>query len=82
MSKNKRNQKSKKVMYNMSYSPDTDSLIIELNNKPIDYAEEFENMIIHYTKAHEPVLIELMDAKQFSLNMMETIIKEKKYVEA
>ena len=69
-------------MYNMSYSPDTDSLIIELNNKTIDYAEEFENMIIHYTKNNEPVILELMDARQFSLNIMETIIKEKKYVEA
>ncbi|GIU70808.1 MAG: hypothetical protein KatS3mg003_0287 [Candidatus Nitrosocaldaceae archaeon] len=39
------------------YDRDEDVLLLELSNGKIDHAEEYDNMIIHFTKDKKPVLM-------------------------
>jgi uncharacterized protein YuzE len=64
-------------MRKISYSKDVDVLLIELSDKKIDYAEEEGQIIIHFSENGEPVLLEILDAKDFILNSIFTVIKEK-----
>ena len=63
-------------MRKIRYSKDVDALLIELSNKKIDYAEEEGQMIIHFSKEGEPVLLEILDAKEFVLNSLSSLVKE------
>ena len=50
------------------YEPEDDVLNIWLPRKTgqsIDYAEDEDGIIIHYTKDREPVYIEILDASRF-----------------
>jgi len=67
----------KKDMRKIKYSKDVDILLIELSDKPIDYAEEEGRIIIHFSKDGEPVLIEILDAKEFVLSSIASVIQEK-----
>lgn len=67
-------------MTKVKYSKDVDTLIIELSDKNIDYADDKGNIIIHYTVEDEPVLLEIFDAKEFLLNSFASMIKEKEVV--
>jgi uncharacterized protein YuzE len=67
-------------MSKVKYSRDADALLIELSDKKIDYAEDQGNIIIHYTSEDEPVLLEIFDAKEFILNSLSSILKEKDVV--
>jgi len=64
-------------MRKIRYSKDVDALLIELSDKKIDYAEEEGQMIIHFSKYGEPVLLEILDAKDFILNSLSSVVKEK-----
>ena len=64
-------------MRKIRYSKDVDALLIELSDKPIDYAEEEGQMIINFSKDGEPVLLEILDAKDFILNSLSSVVKEK-----
>lgn len=64
-------------MRKIRYSKDVDALLIELSEKQIDYVEEEGQMIIHFSKDGEPVLLEILDAKDFILNSLSSLIKEK-----
>lgn len=64
-------------MRKIRYSKDADVLLIKLSDKAIDYAEEEGQVIIHFSKDDEPVLIEILDAKEFVLGSISSIIKEK-----
>lgn len=61
---------------NYKYSPDVDILLITLGDGKFDYAEENEGVIVHYNKEHVPVLLEILDAKQFVLNSLSSIFSE------
>ncbi len=50
---------------NIRYEPEDDVMMIEFNKKPIDYAEQTGDLIIHYTKKGETVLLEILDASKF-----------------
>jgi uncharacterized protein YuzE len=63
-------------MRRIRYSRDVDILIIELSDKSIDYAEEEGQIIIHFTKDGEPVLIEILDAREFIMNSLSSLLKE------
>ena len=65
-------------MRKIKYSRDVDALVIELSDKPIDYAEEEGQIIVHFTKDGEPVL--LLDAREFILNSMASVLQEKEVV--
>lgn len=67
-------------MRKIRYSKDVDDLIIELSDKPIDHAEEEGQIIIHFSKDNEPVLIEIFDAKDFLLSSFTSLFKEKEAV--
>ena len=49
----------------LSYEPDADVLSYEISGKPIDFAKEIGDMIVHFTKDDEPVLIEILSARKF-----------------
>jgi len=58
------------VMRKVKYSKDVDALLVELSGKPLDYAEEAGQFIIHFDKDGEPVLLEILDAKNFLLGSL------------
>ena len=64
-------------MRKIKYSRDVDALLVELSDKPIDYAEEEGQIIIHFSKDGQPVLLEILDAKDFILNSLSSVVKEK-----
>jgi uncharacterized protein YuzE len=47
------------------YEPEDDVLNIWISKKHFDYAEDEDGVIIHYSKDHEPVYIEILDASRF-----------------
>jgi uncharacterized protein YuzE len=49
----------------ISYEPEADVLTVEASRKPIDYAREVGNVIVHFSKKGEPVLFEILDASRF-----------------
>ncbi|MBI4823090.1 MAG: DUF2283 domain-containing protein [Nitrospirae bacterium] len=70
-------------MRKIRYSRDVDALMVELSDKPIDYAEEEGQVIVHFSHDGEPVLIEILDAKEFILSTLSSVIMEtiEKFVE-
>lgn len=68
-------------MRKIRYSKDVDALLIELSDKPIDHAEEEGQIIIHFSKDNEPVLLEILDAKEFLLSSFTTLLAEKETVQ-
>ncbi len=52
-------------MKKIRYSPDVDAMLIEICDRPIAYAEDEGQIIIHYSSSGELVLIEILDVKQF-----------------
>ena len=49
----------------VSYEPEADVLSWELTKEPIDYAEQAGNVIVHFSKKHTPVFVEVLNAKSF-----------------
>ncbi|MDP2909559.1 MAG: DUF2283 domain-containing protein [bacterium] len=49
----------------ISYDVEADILRMEISEKPIDYAKEMGNVIIHFTKDGLPVYLEILEAKGF-----------------
>ena len=47
------------------YEKKDDVLNIWLSKKPIDYAEDTDGVIVHFTKNNEPVYIEILDSSRF-----------------
>ena len=49
----------------VDYSKEEDILMYEVSDEPIDYAEEMDSVIVHFTKAGKPVMLEILDASKF-----------------
>jgi Protein of unknown function (DUF2283) len=49
----------------VSYKARDDILMYEVSDEPIDYAEEMDSVIVHFTKTGKPVLLEVLDASKF-----------------
>jgi hypothetical protein len=64
----------------ISYEPEADVLSWEISNKPIDYASEIGNVVVHFTKRNQPVLIEFLEASKFFRHAENIIDKEKIHV--
>jgi Protein of unknown function (DUF2283) len=63
-------------MKKITYSQDVDAMLVELSARPIAYAEDEGQMILHYSSSGELVLIEILDVKQFiSLESLSEAIK-------
>jgi len=63
-------------MVKVRYSKDVDALLIELSPKPVEYAEASGQFIVHFDKEGQPVLLEIMDAKNFLLSSLSSLMKE------
>jgi hypothetical protein len=49
----------------VKYEAKDDVLTYEVSDEPIEYAEEMDSVIVHFTKAGKPVLLEVLDASKF-----------------
>jgi len=59
----------------ISYEPEADVLMWEITDKPIDFAKEIGNVVVHFTKDNIPVLIEILEARKF-LGRVRTLMKK------
>lgn len=51
----------------IQYEPAADVLSVEYRRrKPIDYATEMGNLVVHFSRSGEPVLVEILNASQFT----------------
>ena len=64
-------------MRKIRYSKDADAILVELSDKPIDHAEESGQIIVHFSKEGEPVLLEILDAREFLLSSLSSLVREK-----
>jgi len=48
-------------MKKINYSKDVDALLIEVSDQPIAYAEDDEQVILHYSQDDKLVLVEILD---------------------
>ena len=55
-------------MKKISYSKDVDALLIEISNDAIAYAEEDDQVILHYSPDDKLVLVEILDFRRFMSN--------------
>jgi hypothetical protein len=62
-------------MTKIRYSEDVDALMVELSTEPIDHAEESGPFIVHFSESGQPVLLELLDAKEFVLGSLTSLVK-------
>jgi len=67
----------------ISYDRDVDILMIQVGDERIDYAEEMDGIIVHFTKDQKPILVEILDASDFiaSLSKVAILSKEPEMVE-
>lgn len=49
----------------ISYDSESDVLMWEVAEKPIDFAKEIGNVVVHFTKDNVPVLVEILEASKF-----------------
>ncbi len=49
----------------MHYDEESNLMSFEVAKGKISYAKDFGNVIIHFSKAHKPILIEILDASKF-----------------
>lgn len=47
------------------YDKEDDVLMVWFSHKKVDYADQAKDIIIHYTKDEEPVLLEILRASSF-----------------
>ncbi|MBM3945954.1 MAG: DUF2283 domain-containing protein [SAR202 cluster bacterium] len=62
-------------MSKIRYNKEADALMIELSREPIDHAEETGPFIIHFSRDGHPVLLEILDAKDFVLGSLSSVVK-------
>ncbi len=59
-----------------TYEKEDDILMVELNSKKIDYAEQTDDMIVHFSPQREAVLLEILDASRFFAQQGRILPKE------
>ena len=59
-----------------TYEKEDDILMVELTNKPIDYAEQTGDVIVHFSPSREAVLLEILDASKFLKAQSKVLPKE------
>ncbi len=65
------------VQPKFKYEPEADVLSWEVSDAPIEYASEVGDVIVHFTKDHKPVLIEVLRATHFMAQAEKTVGPEK-----
>ncbi|NCO15563.1 DUF2283 domain-containing protein [Candidatus Wolfebacteria bacterium] len=61
----------------ISYEPEADVLMWEIADKPIDFAKEIGNIVVHFTKNNIPVLIEILEASKFLAKAKSLVQKDR-----
>jgi len=60
----------------IKYDADADVLSWELSRKiKIDYASEVGNIVVHFTKNHMPVIVEVLEASKLIRQSKKTVEK-------
>lgn len=67
----KNNKRAPKI----SYEPEADVLMWEISKQPIDSAKEIGNVIVHFSKNQNPVLLEILDASKFLSQAKNLVVK-------
>ncbi len=49
----------------ISYEPEADVLRMEIADKPIEFAREIGNLVVHFSKEGIPVYVEVLEATKF-----------------
>ena len=60
------------------YDPEADVLLITLSRGKPDFAEQSQNVITHYNKAGKPIEIELLNASQTALDILEAMMLQQR----
>ena len=60
----------------IKYNKKDDVFLIELNKKPIDYAEQTGDFIVHFSPDRKAVLLEILNAKRFLKEQSKALPKE------
>ncbi|KXA88780.1 hypothetical protein AKJ66_02750 [candidate division MSBL1 archaeon SCGC-AAA259E22] len=60
------------------YDPETDILTITISDEKPDYGEQAGSIINHYSKDGTPVEIEILDASETALSIIEPILSKGK----
>lgn len=68
----------KKSKIKISYEPEADVLSWEVSTKPIDFAKEIGNVVVHFSKDSTPVLLEILEASNFLDNTEKIIAPPKR----
>ncbi len=63
----------------VSYEPEADILSWMVSDQPIDYAEEAGNLVVHFSKNHKPVLVEMLEASKFAPKIGQRISRGLKF---
>lgn len=61
----------------VTYDQDDDILMYEVSEEPIDYAEEMGQVVIHFTRNSKPVLLEILNARDFLSKAVKMSSKKK-----
>lgn len=60
----------------LKYSRDVDILILELDTQaPISHAEHVGQAIVHLSPSHEPVLVEILQVREFVSALVEAVMQ-------
>ncbi len=63
------------MSHKMRYDSQEDILMIWLaEGKPIDHAEQVGNSILHLSAEDEPLLLEVLNAREFVLDLMRAVL--------
>lgn len=60
----------------VKYSKDVDILLVSLSDEPVDYAEETDGLIAHFSSKGKPVLLEIQGARDFLLSSLTSLLKD------
>ena len=72
-----KDRKKENRIASFSYEPEADVLTWEIDGKPINYAKEVGNIVVHFTKNNIPVLVEILEASKFLAKAKSLKTKEK-----
>jgi len=60
------------------YDEETDILLIKLSDEEPDFGDQSGPIITHYSKSGKPIEIEILDASETALSIIEPILSKKK----
>ncbi|MDO8505922.1 MAG: DUF2283 domain-containing protein [bacterium] len=61
------------IIPQLKYEPEADILSWEVSKEPIDYAKEIGNFVVHFSKNGTPILVEVLQAKDFMKKAEHTV---------